>query len=512
MAESSRKRQNRRRDARLKAAESRGRLIVDDDGDLVFSEAAEAGLEPFLEQRLYPLDAVGVKSVAWCIMWGIAVGKGQTSYWQTQQLGRPLNPAIADPTPVMTDAARRLGMEILASIRMNDTHDAFGKPHGRLDYPLKLEHPEWLLGDESLRGDFVTAPEALTWSGLDFEVPQVREDRLGWIRRSSERYDVDGVDLNFFRMPWFFRRGRASDGALLMTDLVRGARRILDDVSEAKGAPMLLGVRVPGTFEACARVGIDIDTWLREDLVDRLLVGGGYSPYTSPAEELGRLGHDHDVPVYPCINCGAPELGSDAAFRGAASNVYWSGADGIYLWNYQYRNAPRIGYGRPEPAVYELLRELASPQAVARGDKLFGIENVERVGPYAIASHPTQLPIDLGSRALKSVKSVHLRVGDDLGAAQRDGRLDRAVLTLALDGVQPGDSIGVQISGSRLSWSDRPAMTWDGGEASDRLHWNVAADAVKPGDNRLTVWIDERSPQARDAVTLNEAWLQVTYR
>ena len=63
----------------------------------------------------------------------------------------------------MTDAARRLGMEILASIRMNDTHDAFGKPHGRLDYPLKLEHPEWLLGDESLRGDFVTAPEALTF-------------------------------------------------------------------------------------------------------------------------------------------------------------------------------------------------------------------------------------------------------------------------------------------------------------------------------------------------------------
>ena len=91
-------------------------------------------------------------------MWGIAVGKGQTSYWQTQQLGMPLNPAIADPTPVMTDAARRLGMEVFASIRMNDTHDAFGKPHGRLDYPLKLEHPEWLLGDESRRGDFHAAP------------------------------------------------------------------------------------------------------------------------------------------------------------------------------------------------------------------------------------------------------------------------------------------------------------------------------------------------------------------
>ena len=81
MAESSNKLTSRRRDARLKAAETRGRLIVDDDGDLVFTEAAAAGPEPFLEQRLYPLDAVDVKSVAWCIMWGIAVGKGQTSYW-----------------------------------------------------------------------------------------------------------------------------------------------------------------------------------------------------------------------------------------------------------------------------------------------------------------------------------------------------------------------------------------------------------------------------------------------
>ena len=512
MAEPSHKLLSRRRDARWKAADTRGRLIVDDDGDLVFSEAADAGPEPFLEQRLYPLDAVDVSSVAWCIMWGIAVGRGRTSYWQTQQLGTPLNAAIADPTPVMTDAARRLGMEIFASIRMNDTHDAFGKPHGRLDYPLKLEHPEWLLGDESRKGDFKAAPEALTWSGLDFEVPQVREDRLRWIRRSAERYDVHGVDLNFFRMPWFFRRGREAAGAPLMTDLVRSARRILDDVSEARGAPMLLGVRVPGTVEACARVGIDVETWLREDLVDRLLVGGGYVPYTSLAEELVRLGHDHDVPVYPCINCGLPELGSDAAFRGAASNIYWAGADGIYLWNYQYRNAPRIGYGRPQPAVYDLLRELASPQALVHGDKLFGVENVERVGPYAIASHPTQLPLDLGSRALKAVRSLRLRVGDDLGAARRDGRLGRAVLTLSLEGVRPGDSIAAQVNGLRLSQSGEPGTVSDGGGDSTRMHWDVPADAARPGDNSLMVWIDERSPQARNPVTLNEACLKVAYR
>ena len=128
------------------------------------------GASRFWRSAFIPLVDVGVKSVAWCIMWGIAQGPDETTYWQAQQAKIPLNKAIADPTPVMTEGARRAGMEIFASIRMNDTHDAFGKPHGRLMYPLKVEHPEWLLGDESEQGDFEVAPQALMWSGLDYSV------------------------------------------------------------------------------------------------------------------------------------------------------------------------------------------------------------------------------------------------------------------------------------------------------------------------------------------------------
>ena len=511
MATSSRSLRNRRRDARLRAAELRGRLIVDDDGDLAFSEDAKAGHGPFLEQRLYPLADVDVKSVAWCIMWGIAQGKGQTAYWQTQQAKTPLNEAITDPTPVMTEAARRSGMEIFASIRMNDTHDAFGKPHGRLIYPLKVEHPEWLLGDESPKGDFEVAPEALMWSGLDYSVPEVREDRLWWVRHSAESYDVDGVDLNFFRMPWFFKRGAVGEGIPLMTDLVRSARRIVDRVSETRETPMLLGVRVPGTVETCLRVGIDVEAWLREDLVDRLLIGGGYAPHTSPVEEMVQIAHDHDVPAYPCINCSALGAGSDAAMRGAASNIYWAGADGIYLWNYHYRDVPMLGYGRPEPAVYELLREIASPPAIAYRDKAFGVEALEFVGPYAIASHPTQLPLDLGGRAMKVVKSVRLRIGDDLSAAQNAGRLDQTVLALSFDGVRPDDSIAAQINGSLLSATTCTNPT-ELSDRSNRRCYEVPAGAVKPGDNELTVWIDGRSSRADNTVSLTEAWLRVTYR
>ena len=224
------------RNARREAAWRRRRIILDDDGDLVFSDDARRGPEPFLGQRFHPVLGRPVDSIAWCIMWGIAVGKGETTYWQTQQRGEPLNDAVADPTPVMEEAARSKGIEIVGSIRMNDTHDAFGKPHERLDYHLKLDHPEWLLGDESMRDDISATAAALYWSGLDYAVPQVREDRLWWIRNTAESYDLDGIDLNFFRMPYYFKPGAERDGIPIMTELVRTARRIVDEASARRSA------------------------------------------------------------------------------------------------------------------------------------------------------------------------------------------------------------------------------------------------------------------------------------
>ena len=106
------------------------------------------------------------------------------------------------------------------------------------------------------------------------------------------------------------------------------------------------------------------------------------------------------------------------------------------------------------------------------------------------------------------------------------------MLTLDLDGIQPGDSIAVQWNGARLSRPGEPVSTpgggslapsplagegWDEGvSVADngpmQMHWDVPADAVKPGNNTLTVWLDQRSPEARDAVTLSEAWLKATYK
>ncbi len=493
--------------ARRRAVERRRRLILDDDGDLVYDPEAAQGAEALLGLRLRPVLGTPVDSIAWCIMWGIAQGPGQTRYWQTQQQDRPLNEAIHDPTPVMVEGIHRHGLEVFGSIRMNDTHDAFGMPEGKLVYPPKVAHPEWLLGEQSQKGSPFTTQEAAMWSGLNFGLPEVREDRLWWVRHTAENYDLDGIDLNFFRMPWYFKPGEEEAGASLMTDLIQGAHRIVRKVSESRQRPLLLGVRVPGTLQACNRIGLDVETWLKQGWVDRMLIGGGYTVFTNPAREMVKLGHRHDVPVYPCINCGLRVFGSDETMRGAAANIFSAGADGIYLWNYHYRQVPMLAYGRPVPKAYGLLEDIQSASSLQFRDKRFGVDYIQDIGPYAIASHPGQLPLELSRGNPGPAVKVELPVGDDLEAAGGADRPGSVRLDLDVEGLNRGERIAGRLNGEELALEAGE----DAPEGLERLGCPVQAAMVRQGMNRLEVRV-EKGGRRREGLRLRGVWLTVKYR
>jgi len=53
---------------------------------------------------------------------------------------------------------------------------------------------------------------------------EVREDRLRWIEHTATRYDIDGVDMNFFSMPWVFKRGEEEKNMPLMTESCQATR------------------------------------------------------------------------------------------------------------------------------------------------------------------------------------------------------------------------------------------------------------------------------------------------
>ena len=416
-------------------------MILDDDGDLVYDDETIEGADRFCALRLKQSANLPVDSIAWCIMWGIAKkGRPSTRYWQTQMQSRAFQENMPDPTRVVEKFCRGQRIEVFGSIRMNDMRDALGLPFGKLDYPLKIKHSEFLLGDESQRGGVADGLAAATWSGLNYAHGGVREDRFWLIEHTAASYDLDGVDLNFFRMPLYFKVGEEARHLYLMTDLIRRSRRRLDEIGRQRGRPVLLGVVVPDTLEGGLRIGLDVETWLKEKLIDRLLVGLGYAVYSMPAEQMVVLAHRYEVPVYPCINCPATYTLGNNSLRGAASNLWFAEADGLYLWNFHYINTPNHqGYGRPGPEDYRsILPEIADPKRLARLDKSFAA-STKVWEQYARVSTPAPLPLSLGKRSGEKTLTVPVRIGDDIPTATRTGVLREIVLNVMTSGTVAGD-------------------------------------------------------------------------
>jgi len=531
--------------AREKARRRQRRLILNDDGDNAHYIGPEDGPEEFLATRCGPwLDGTPVHSVAWCLIWSVGWSRALDAwatagfpstgfprkldpeqmaprYWQTQMLGTPLTAKMPDPTPVMVDYCRRHNLEIFGSLRMNDTHDAFGQPFRKLVYPLKVKHPEFLLGDEKSDSEpRATSLAKWRWSGLDYAHAEVREDRFWWINNTATKYDVDGVDLNFFRHPWFFKLGEEQRNMPLMTDLIRRARRRFDEIGRERGRPMLLGVRVLGNVEICRNAGLDVETWLEEGLIDRLIIGGLYVSTCTGAEELIELGHRYGVPVYPSFRCDSPLFGiglhkggepphGPEAMRGHAANLWNAGADGLYLWNYHYIRTSKHPRGRPRPEDYRFLSEIGEPSRLARLDKIFVVnpsdENLKGIWPFFLASAPLPLPVPIAAASAQR-HAVSVRIGDDIQTAADGGALKSLSLGLKLDADPTRLGLVVRFNGQRVG---------DGARRADDSNWidfPLQPAIVKQGINQLEVAMREPGPKTEDAPQLVQVWVTVRYK
>ena len=149
----------------------------------------------------------------------------------------------ADCLQVMVDFARKNGKEIFWSMRMNDTHDAEYRPNKPyvLYPPLKLEHPEWLVGEPIKRTPYGR------WSSVDYARPEIRDLAFRYIKEVCENYDVDGVELDYFRHLCYFK-AVANGGAAgqaecdMMTDLIRRVAHMTEEVGLKRGRPILVSV------------------------------------------------------------------------------------------------------------------------------------------------------------------------------------------------------------------------------------------------------------------------------
>ena len=115
----------------------------------------------------------------------------------------------------------------------------------------------------------------------------------------------------------------------------------------------------------CKAIGLDLERWLEEDLID-ILVGGGYFKL-EPWVNLASLGKKHGVPVYAClvsrrvVQGGEPEVETTLEglkrWRGEALNAWKNGVNGIYTFN-RFNPYDRIFRELGDPELLKVLERV----------------------------------------------------------------------------------------------------------------------------------------------------------
>jgi hypothetical protein len=276
--------------------------------------------------------------------------------------------AGVDPTQRMIDRCRMRNISPWVSIRMNDAHDA-----GALKSPLHsrfwMEHPEF-------RGTY--------YGTFNYALKPVRDHMMPLIREVCDRYDMDGLELDWNRFPLNFRSGQEVEGGKAVTEWMVEVREVVRAAEKKWKHPISLMARVPARPEVSMDTGLDAVTWARRGLIDHLVVAPFWATtdFDIPVEEWIKLLKGTDVGVTAGLEYRVlPSPEGDVLHntvecrRGAALSALFRGSQGIYLFNYfifiNNRNEPTEQELLSRKESVALLKELDSVEALAARDRSY---------------------------------------------------------------------------------------------------------------------------------------------
>jgi hypothetical protein len=320
--------------------------------------------------------------------------------------------------------AKRNGMRFIPSLRMNDSH-FMTDPY---NYPLTGKF--WIDNGERLKIGKSPLPFSKDYGNLfDYTHKEVRDFRFAVFEEALQLHQdiIDGFELDFNRVQVFFPREKNAEGMKLMTALVRKMRNRLNLLAKQKGRPMHLLVRVPPSTAACNLAGLDIQTWIKEGLIDLVTPSQLMTlAHDMPIQDMVDLGKQHGVKVYPSLFPrssfrkamlpAANGFGMDlpygrmanlAELLGAAANYRMMGARGFYLFN--FKGGDKDEGFRPHPDwMYALVAGL-------KNDKLNTTEKVYAVTKsyYNDEKQPSYAYVKQLPRQMQGEESFQLLVGEN---------------------------------------------------------------------------------------------------
>ena len=441
-------------------------ILVNDDG-WIMSDPAPVTPEVFREKMVATYRDTPVDALLWSVdghevyQYESEVGEVFGEGWDDlDQWGgtdryeniRGLMRDHGGPLTALAEVCHSEGLKLFPSLRMTTHYEtAPGSPgEGR----LRGDHPEWLIG----HGRELT-PDSVEWgirTGLNYAVPEVRAHQLAIISELFERFDVDGLELDFMRHPGYFKVEEAFSSRHLITDMLTLVRQRKSAASAERGKELRLAIRVPETLADCLRVGLDVPTWIANGLVDVVVVGGGFVSFGARYEEFVEAARGTDTQVYGCIESLRPTA-QDEVIRAVADRIWHAGVDGLYLFNY---------FSRSVEWKQRVLNEIASPENLVRRDKRYQIDHADRVGgpgqlsaSFRYGLPAVQLPSTLQPPDSDVGPTLSLTVADDVESAAQDGSLGECTLRLRLERFLPGQRLTISLNGADLTWEAATVST-----------------------------------------------------
>lgn len=187
--------------------------------------------------------------------------------------------------------------------------------------PIKDEHPEWFI-------------PAFGFTMNNMAVPEIREHKLKVAAEVMRKYNFDGLDIDFERHTPILPVGKQWEKRECVTEFMRKLRAELLKIGEEQGRVVMLSARVPDCLDGCHTDGLDIEQWIKEDLVDCLTLGS--RSFDIKAEEFRAL--SNDLQIYACYDPYHTVDGYFAPSLDILRGIWYShlqrGADAVEYFNW----------------------------------------------------------------------------------------------------------------------------------------------------------------------------------
>ncbi|MCX7008196.1 MAG: FAD-dependent oxidoreductase [Kiritimatiellaeota bacterium] len=444
---------------------------------------------------------VGYRSAVWPSYWDDSdpeknITSWPRAYYELHKLG------IDDLFAVVIPRCREQHISPWVSLRMNDHHYT-GNPTCVSE--LFTKHPE--LRTNKGKG---------LWN---YTRPEVREFYLKLLVEVLQRYDVDGIELDWVRTPPRFEADERERGRACLTEFVRAARRETLAAAQRRGHPVRLAVRVPDTPEFALGMGFDATGWAHDGLVDMIIPCGWWNGFEDiPIEEwraaLGpAAGKCQIVPgtacTYACTKKGFMMERNMAAMRGFVVAMFDRGADGLYLFNHFAPVTMNIRARKPDGKIFiectqgDLLRVAGDPagavaaprvHALALHDQIPEKSSYQQPLPATLAP-PQSLVFKLYTGPKPATGRYILCVGldkaDDLAAAKLTVRLNGSECRALADMPQPAKpELRLELPRQNTCEVAPRILQFNAPLASVARGYNTVEVTLAQGQKQTVIWLE----------------------